>query len=80
VIDRADQSTNLCEIKFSQAEFVLSKAYANELERKREVFRSVRRTRKALFLTMITTHGLTNNVHAQRLAMPVVTMDALFRA
>ena len=78
VIDRADQSINLCEMKFAESEFVLDKAYARELERKREVFRRVTGTRKAVFLTLITTHGLRPSEHAQRLGLEVVTMDALF--
>jgi uncharacterized protein len=78
VIDRADQSINLCEMKFAESEFVLDKAYARELDRKREVFRRVTGTRKAVFLTLVTTYGLRQSEHAQRLGLEVVTMDALF--
>lgn len=78
VIDRADRSTNLCEMKFSEAEFVLDKATARELERKREVFRRVTRTTKSLFLVLVTTNDIRNNQHSQRLGLQVVTMHALF--
>jgi uncharacterized protein len=78
VIDRADQSINLCEMKFAESEFVLDKAYARELEQKREVFRRVTGTRKAVFLTLVTTYGLRPSEHAQKLGLEVVTMDALF--
>jgi hypothetical protein len=78
VIDRADQSINLCEMKLADAAFVIDKGYARELEQKRDVFRRVTGTRKALFLTLVTTHGLRDNDHAQRLGVEVVTMDALF--
>lgn len=78
VIDRADRSTNLCEMKFSESEFVIDKAYARDLERKREVFRRVTGTKNALFVTLVTTQGVRNNEHAQRLGVQVVTMDALF--
>lgn len=77
VIDRADRSINLCEMKYSQGEFVVDKAYARELERKREVFRRTTGTRKALFLTLVTTVGVRNNEHAQRLGLQVVTLDEL---
>jgi hypothetical protein len=77
VIDRADRSVNLCEMKFSESEFVIDKAYARELERKRDVFRRVTGTTKAVFLTIVTTFGLRSNEHAQRLGVQVVTMDAL---
>lgn len=78
VIDRADQSINLCEMKFAEGEFVIDKAYARELEQKRDVFRRVTGTRKAVFITLVTTHGLRSNDHSQRLRVEAVTMDALF--
>jgi hypothetical protein len=80
VIDRADRSTNICEMKYAQAEFVVDKVYARALERKCEVFRRVTGTRKALFLTLVTTVGVRNNEYAQRLGLQVVTLDALMRA
>lgn len=78
VIDRADRSTNLCEMKFSEAEFAVDKTYARELQHKRDVFRSVTGTRKALFVTLVTTYGLRDNEHSRGLVARAITMDALF--
>lgn len=78
VIDRADRSTNLCEIKFSEAEFVVDKACARELQRKRDAFRAATRTNKALFVTLVTTYGVRDNEHARGLVGQVVELDALF--
>jgi uncharacterized protein len=78
VIDRADRSTNLCEIKFSEAEFVIDKAYARELAHKRDTFRTITGTRKALFTTLVTTYGVGSNEHATNLGVVTVPMDALF--
>jgi len=78
VIDRADRSANLCEMKSSESEFVIDKACARELERKRDAYRAAFRDRKATFLTPIAAHGLRVNDHAQRLGVRVLTMDALF--
>ena len=78
VIDRADRSINLCEMKFAESEFVIDKAYARELARKRDVFRNITGTKKAVFLTLVTTYGVRSNDHAQRLGVQSVTMDALF--
>jgi hypothetical protein len=78
VIDRADRSANLCEMKFSEAEFVIDKAYARELAHKRDTFRAVTRTRKALFTTLVTTYGVRANEHALSLGVQTVLMDALF--
>ena len=41
-------------------------------------FRRVTRTRKSVFLTLITTHGLRNNQYARELVDKSLTMDALF--
>ncbi len=78
VIDRADRSANLCEMKFSESEFVIDKAYARELEHKREAYREAFGNRRATFLTLITTYGIRANDHAQRLGVRSLTMDALF--
>jgi hypothetical protein len=78
VIDRADRSANLCEMKFSESEFVIDKTYARELARKRDAYRAASGDRKATFLTLIATHGIRVNDHAQRLGVRVLTMDALF--
>lgn len=78
VIDRADRSTNLCEMKFSEAEFVIDKAYARELRHKRDTFRTITGTRKALFLTLATTYGVRPNEHAIDLGIATIEMTALF--
>lgn len=78
VIDRADRSTNLCEMKFSEAPFVVDKAYARDLTRKRDVFRAATGTRKALFVTLVTTYGLRDNQHSRGLVAQAITLDALF--
>ncbi|MDX2008552.1 MAG: ATP-binding protein [Myxococcaceae bacterium] len=78
VIDRADRCMNLCELKFAQGPFVIDKAYAAELRRKRDVFQAATRTRKALFLTLVTTHGVKPSAWARELVAREVTVDALF--
>lgn len=78
IIERADACLNLCELKFSEAPFAIDKAYARELKRKCDVFRAETRSRKALFLTLITTWGLKENEHSRGLVTNALTMDALF--
>ena len=77
LIDRADNSINVIEIKFSQGPFTITKPYAGELRRKIEVFRSVTRARKNVFLTFLTTHGITRNAYATELVQVSLTTDAL---
>ncbi|MDX2248381.1 MAG: ATP-binding protein [Bacteroidia bacterium] len=78
VIDRRDQIINLCEMKFSINSFTIDKNYALELRNKMEVFRTETKTRKALFLTLITTFGLKHNSHSLGLVQNELTLEDLF--
>jgi hypothetical protein len=79
VIDRRDRVVNLCEMKFSQAVFTINKSYAQQLRNKVNIFRDTTRTNKSVFLTMITTFGLTRNEHSLSIVQNALTMDALFQ-
>jgi uncharacterized protein len=78
VIDRRDQVINLCEMKFSINAFTIEKEYAENLRKKMGIFKDATKTNKALWLTFITTQGLTQNTHAQSLVHQSLTMEALF--
>jgi AAA+ ATPase superfamily predicted ATPase len=78
LIDRKDQVINLCEMKFSIAPFSINKKYAESLRNKISVFKSETKTRKAIYLTLITTFGLEQNKYAY-LAQNSLTMEDLFR-
>ncbi len=78
LIDRADACINLCEMKFSDAEFVIDKRYARQLRERRETFRRVSKTGKNLFLTFVTPHGIKNNAYARELVASSVGAEALF--
>ena len=60
VIDRKDHVINICEIKFSMHKFSIDKKYADVLSRKLSSFKEKTKTKKALFLTMITSYGAAN--------------------
>lgn len=78
LIDRSDYCINICEMKYSQSEFTIDKSYADDLRKKPIVFREKVKTRKTLFLTMITTYGVKRNSYYTELIQNEVTMDALF--
>lgn len=77
LIDRKDQVVNLCEMKFSIHPYAITKKYADNLRNKIGVFKGATKTRKSVFLTLITTHGLVKNAHAY-LAQNELGLDALF--
>lgn len=79
VIDRADQCINLCEIKFYEEPFTINKQYAENLQRKKACFERETQTKKATFITLITTQGVKKNGHSQMVIDRDVTMDALFQ-
>jgi len=78
LIDRRDHVINLCEIKFSNDVFTIDKSYSMALREKMELFRSISNTKKSIFLTMITTFGLTQNEYAASIVQNQLTMDVLF--
>ena len=63
IINRADQCINLCEIKFCNDEFEITKSYMKDLERKKEIFQKITGTKKTIFLTIITPFGVKENEH-----------------
>jgi uncharacterized protein len=78
LIDRRDLVINLCEIKFSIDPYTITNNYRRELEKKLSAFRAVTKTRKSVFLTMITTFGLEENKHSIGFVQNSVTMNDLF--
>ncbi len=78
VISRADPCINLCEIKYYEDVFSIDKEYAQKLQRKKALFASETKTRKALFLTLITTYGTKHNEHFLSSVDQELDFNALF--
>lgn len=64
LIERRDRVINVCEIKFSNNEFVIDKDYDLKLRNKLETFRNDSKTKYGLQLTMITTYGIKKNKYS----------------
>ena len=78
LIDRNDQVVNVFEIKFHSKVFSLSKNDADALKKKLWVFQETTKTKKQLFLTMITAFGLEHNQHSLGLVQKTLVLDDLF--
>lgn len=78
LIDRNDQVVNICEMKYSLSEFVITAEYEQKLRNKKAVFINTTNTRKAVHLTMLTTYGIRQNSHSG-IIQNEVTLDDLFR-
>ncbi len=78
LIDRADQTINLCEIKYSTTPFVIKKDYAEWMQERRDIFRDATHNSKAIHLTMITTMGVKQNLYSGEINSEV-TLTELFK-
>ena len=77
VIQRADKVIDLCEMKWWDGQFTISKKYRAELENKIETFRSSLNLRRTLHLVFVTTFGLRRNGYSD-IVQNEVTMHDLF--
>ena len=60
LIDRADNMVNICEMKFSKNEYVVTKEDADSLHHKAKRFTESIGHRKSVSLTMITVNGISH--------------------
>ncbi len=67
LIDRADGIINLCEMKFYTIPFAIDKAYYVQLKKRILDFEKISKTKKQIFLTMITFHGLDSNAYSEEI-------------
>ena len=65
-------------MKFSIKSFTIDKGYYSDLQDKIETFRTVTKTNKSLFLTMVTTFGIARNQYSNSIVQNSLTMDDLF--
>ncbi len=77
VIDRADNCINLVEVKFYDTEFEITKAYEQQLRDKIHSFRATTKTRKSVFLTMISVYGVRKNEHYLSVVTNQLTIEDL---
>ena len=77
LIERNDNVINLCEMKFSNSEFVIDKDYDKVLRNKRSAFKTESKTRKTIHITMVTTYGVKRNIYSGNIQSEV-TLNDLF--
>ena len=78
VIDRADRIINLCEMKFSEQPYSISKDYEEKLRNRMAIFKEDTKTRQSLVTTMVTTYGVLKGIHSG-IVQNEVLMDDLFK-
>ena len=78
LIDRSDRCINICEMKFSESEFVIDKSYADNIRNKKAEFIKELTSRKNVFVTFVTTFGVKSNNHSSQVMDNQITIDSLF--
>ncbi|MEM6317800.1 MAG: ATP-binding protein [Bacteroidota bacterium] len=78
IIDRGDQTINICEIRFNTSKYEVTKKDVLNFQNKKTVFKYHTKTNKHLFLTLITTIGVIENSNRLNHVDQVVTLDDLF--
>lgn len=78
LIDRKDNIINICEAKFTDKPYSITKAYADTLRQKMNIFQEKTKTNKTLFLTMISPYGVAPNMHSIGFVQQEVTIESLF--
>jgi hypothetical protein len=64
LIDRKDDTVNICEIKYTRTPFAIDKRYMEKLQDKLNLFQEETATRKSLLLTLISANGLRHNEYS----------------
>ena len=76
--DRNDGIINICNAKFYDKAFTFPKSYADELRNKMLVFQEKTKTKKTLFITIIYTYGVVQNIHCVGFVQQQPTIENLF--
>ena len=77
LLDRNDRVITLCEMKFADEAYALTKKDIESLTHKRAAFRFATGTRRAVHLTMVTAEGLEHNSYRNEIQREL-TLDDLF--
>jgi len=78
LIDRDDNIINICEMKFYNSQFTINKSYYNSLKNKITEFQQETKSKKNVFLTMVTTYGINHNQYSTEIVENELTMESLF--
>lgn len=77
LIQRKDMVINVCEMKYSIGEYIITKEYEENLKNKLQTFLTEIKPREQLVLTFITMNGLKENEYSNQV-ISRITADQLF--
>ncbi len=78
LINRKDGVVNLCEAKYTDKEFIITKEYSSKLRQKRAIFEHISKTKKSVISTLMTTFPAIRNEYFLEEIYSEIVMDDLF--
>jgi len=79
IIDRKDAAINLCECKFYESNFEISKKYAQDIKNRKANFQIATGTKKMLINTFISNENIVQNAHALEVVDSFVHLSELMK-
>lgn len=78
LVERNDNITNMCEMKFYSEEYSIDKSYHNKLMHRQNILLENISKKSAIHTTLVTTYGLKHNEYSGDFTN-VITLDDLFK-
>lgn len=77
LIVRKDQVINLCEMKYSNSDFIVTDSFDKSMRHKIHDLQLVTKTKYAIYPTLITTYGVVENSYSSEI-QNIITLEDLF--
>jgi uncharacterized protein len=78
LFDRKDDAVTICEIKYSDRPFIMDKQCVETLKRVIDVYKLVTRSKKQIFIAIITANGVQQNIYSKEYVSAVVSIEDFF--
>lgn len=78
LFNRPDGIVQICEIKYCASPYKLDKEYAKALVKKVEIYQKITKTKKQIFVSMITSYYLQKTMYSEDLIASEVILEDLF--
>ena len=79
LIKRRDRVITICEIKFSNGEYQITKDYDLNLRNKVELFKSATNCKESIQLVMLTTYDVKQNEYSSVIQNQIIMDDLFYR-
>lgn len=78
IFDREDGCIMLCEIKYNDKPYIVTKEFVKQLKRKEAVYRKKAKSKKQIFWVLIAANGASENQYLKDTIHHVITLKDLF--